>query len=43
MLEKMLPDIQKTPAKDRKVVMIGLAVLLTQSEKMLTPPGINAW
>jgi hypothetical protein len=43
MLEKTLPDIQKTPAKDRKLVMVGLTCLLTKSEKMLSAPGVNAW
>lgn len=43
MLEKILPDIQKTPAKDRKTIMVGLACLLTKCEAMLTAPGVAAW
>jgi hypothetical protein len=42
MFQKILPDVQRTPAKDRKIVMAGLAVLLTQSQYMLTE-GVSAW
>ena len=37
-----MPDIQKTPPKDRKIVTIGLANLLTKSQQMLGP-GVAAW
>jgi len=42
MFQKILPDVQRTAAKDRKIVMAGLAVLLTQSQYMLTE-GASAW
>ncbi|KAK9897295.1 putative importin-alpha export receptor [Cystobasidium minutum MCA 4210] len=43
MLERILPEVQKTAVKDRKTVLVGLAVLLTKSESMLQQPGVNAW
>lgn len=43
MLERILPEVQKAPVKDRKTVLVGLAVLLTKSERMLQQPSVNAW
>lgn len=43
MLERILPEVQKTPLKDRKTVLVGLAVLLTKSQSMLQQPSVNAW
>lgn len=42
-LPVLLPDLQKVPIKDRKVIMVGLANILTKSSIMLTSPSIQAW
>ncbi|GAA5967687.1 hypothetical protein JCM11641_005736 [Rhodosporidiobolus odoratus] len=39
----LLPDAQKIPTKDRKLVAVGLANLVTKSTKMLSEPHIRAW
>lgn len=39
----MLPDLQKTPARDRKIVAVGLSRLLTQSQRMLVAPFVAQW
>ena len=42
-LPVLLPDAQKAPTKDRKIIAVGLANLLAKSETMLTEPSIRAW
>ncbi|ORY84121.1 putative importin-alpha export receptor [Leucosporidium creatinivorum] len=42
-LPVLLPDIQKAPTKDRKIIAVGLANLLAKSNSMLTPPSVSAW
>ena len=42
-LQNILPDLQKTPARDRKIVAVGLSRLLTQSDRMLSPPLVQQW
>ncbi|KDQ12400.1 hypothetical protein BOTBODRAFT_34372 [Botryobasidium botryosum FD-172 SS1] len=39
----LLPTLSKTPAKDVKVVAVGLVRLVTQSEAMLTEPCARTW
>lgn len=39
----VLPQLQKTSAKDRKVVSVGMTRLLTQSQTMLAEPFAKAW
>ncbi|GAA5843511.1 hypothetical protein JCM9279_000773 [Rhodotorula babjevae] len=39
----LLPDVQKAPTKDRKVIAVGLANFLTKSPKMLNEPHVRAW
>jgi hypothetical protein len=39
----VLPQLQKTSAKDRKVVSVGITRLLTQSQTMLSEPLAKAW
>jgi hypothetical protein len=43
LLQTILPDIQKANARDRKLVSIGLARVLTQSRTMLNPPLVQIW
>ena len=43
LLPAVLPDLQKTPARDRKIVAVGLSRLLTQSQRMLAPPYAQQW
>ncbi|GAA5958061.1 hypothetical protein JCM21900_003574 [Sporobolomyces salmonicolor] len=42
-LPVLLPEVQKAPTKDRKLVAVGLANLLTRSTKMLSEPHVRAW
>jgi len=42
-LQNILPDLQKTPQRDRKIVAVGLSRLLTQSDRMLSPPLVQQW
>lgn len=42
-LPVLLPDIQKAPTKDRKIIAVGLANLLARSNSMLNPPSVQAW
>ncbi|GAA5820705.1 hypothetical protein JCM11251_003120 [Rhodosporidiobolus azoricus] len=42
-LPVLLPEVQKAPTKDRKVIAVGLANLLTKSNKMLSEPHVRAW
>lgn len=42
-LPVLLNDVQKTPTKDRKIVAVGLANLLTQSNTFFNPPHNAAW
>ncbi|EPS95676.1 hypothetical protein FOMPIDRAFT_1025652 [Fomitopsis schrenkii] len=39
----VVPQAPKMPPKDRKVVVIGLTNLLTQSTLMLQEPSVRAW
>ncbi|KAI0366303.1 Cse1-domain-containing protein [Pilatotrama ljubarskyi] len=39
----VIPQSPKMPPKDRKVVVVGLTRLLTQSSLMLRPPLAQAW
>ena len=38
-----MPQLQKTAAKDRKVISVGMTQLLTQSHSMLSEPFVKAW
>ena len=42
-LQAVLPDLQKTPSRNRKIVIVGLVRLLTQSTYMRSPPGSAQW
>lgn len=42
-LPVLLNDVQKAPTKDRKIIAVGLANLLTQSQLMLQQPHVSAW
>ena len=42
-LPVLLPNVQKAPAKDRKIVAVGLSNLLAKSNTMLSEPSIRAW
>lgn len=42
-LPVLLPDVQKAPTKDRKIIAVGLANLLSRSNTMLTEPSVRAW
>ena len=42
-LLNIMPDLQKTPSRDRKIVAVGLARLLTQSQRMVAEPCIRQW
>jgi len=39
----LLPEAQKVPTKDRKLVVVGLTNLLTRSTKMLNEPHVRIW
>ncbi|KAH9947043.1 Cse1-domain-containing protein [Amylocystis lapponica] len=39
----VIPQVPKMPPKDRKVVVVGLTRLLTQSALMLQVPSLQAW
>jgi len=39
----LLPTLPKTPPKDVKVIAVGLARLVTQSEVMTTEPCVRTW
>ncbi|GAA5865792.1 hypothetical protein JCM8547_002779 [Rhodosporidiobolus lusitaniae] len=39
----LLPEVQKAPTKDRKVIAVGLANILTKSPRMLSEPHVRAW
>ncbi|KAF7419339.1 importin-alpha export receptor [Pleurotus ostreatus] len=39
----VLPQAPKMPPKDRKVAVVGLTKLLTQSSLMLQPPAVQTW
>ncbi|GAA5909981.1 uncharacterized protein JCM6883_000513 [Sporobolomyces salmoneus] len=42
-LPVLLPEAQKVPTKDRKLVVVGLTYLLTRSSKMLNEPHVRVW
>ncbi|GAA5939353.1 importin-alpha export receptor [Sporobolomyces koalae] len=42
-LPVLLPEAQKVPTKDRKLVAVGLTNLLTRSSKMLNEPHVRIW
>ncbi|GAA5999813.1 hypothetical protein JCM10207_005923 [Rhodosporidiobolus poonsookiae] len=42
-LPVLLPEVQKAPTKDRKLIAVGLANILTKSPKMLAEPHVRAW
>lgn len=42
-LPVLLPDVQKAPTKDRKIIAVGLSNILTKSPTMLQEPSIRAW
>ncbi|GAA5979655.1 hypothetical protein JCM5350_003797 [Sporobolomyces pararoseus] len=42
-LPVLLPEAQKVPTKDRKLVVAGLTNLLTRSSKMLNEPHVRVW
>ncbi|GAA5874339.1 hypothetical protein JCM16303_005817 [Sporobolomyces ruberrimus] len=42
-LPVLLPEAQKVPTKDRKLVVVGLTNLLTRSSKMLNEPHVRIW
>lgn len=42
-LPVLLPDVQKAPTKDRKIIAVGLANFLALSDTMLREPSIRAW
>ncbi|GAA6061481.1 hypothetical protein JCM10212_002560 [Sporobolomyces blumeae] len=42
-LPVLLPEAQKVPTKDRKLVAVGLTNLLTRSSKMLNEPHVRVW
>jgi exportin-2 (importin alpha re-exporter) len=37
------PQVPKMPPKDRKVVVVGMTRMLTESEIMMREPNIQAW
>ena len=39
----VIPQIPKMPVKDRKVAVVGLTRMLTQSEVMLREPNVQEW
>jgi hypothetical protein len=39
----ILPETQKAATKDRKVVIVGLTKLLTQTDALLQPDTVSAW
>lgn len=39
----IVPQVPKMPHKDRKVAVVGLVRMLTQSTIMLTPPSVQSW
>jgi hypothetical protein len=39
----VIPEIPKMPIKDRKVAVVGLTRMLTQSEMMLQEPNVQDW
>ncbi|GAA96918.1 uncharacterized protein L969DRAFT_96811 [Mixia osmundae IAM 14324] len=43
MLQAILPDAQKAPMKNRKIIEVGLSGLLSTSQRLQTPPMSNAW
>ena len=42
-LRNIVPDFQKTPVKDRKVVLLGLIRLTAHSQRMLVSPNVEVW
>ncbi|KAI5479889.1 importin-alpha export receptor [Pseudohyphozyma bogoriensis] len=42
-LPVLLPEAQKAPTKDRKIIAVGLSNLLAKSESMLNAPNVQAW
>ncbi|KAM0752941.1 putative importin-alpha export receptor [Meredithblackwellia eburnea MCA 4105] len=42
-LPVLLPEVQKAPTKDRKIIAVGLSNILACSETMLAQPSVNAW
>ncbi|MBZ6398064.1 MAG: hypothetical protein LBF18_23950, partial [Pantoea sp.] len=42
-LPVLLPEVQKVPMKDRKMVAVGLGNLLTKSSALLNEPNVRAW
>ncbi|KAG6841642.1 hypothetical protein C0991_008627 [Blastosporella zonata] len=39
----IVPQVPKMPTKDRKLVVVGVTRLLTQSTFMTQPPSVTAW
>ena len=39
----IIPQVPKSPPKERKVVIVGITRLLTQSTRMLSDPLAQAW
>jgi exportin-2 (importin alpha re-exporter) len=39
----IIPQVPKMPPKDRKVVVVGMTRMLTESEIMMREPSIQAW
>lgn len=42
-LPVLLPEVQKAPTKDRKIIAVGLANILSRSRTMLVAPSVAAW
>ncbi|KAK4706174.1 exportin-2 (importin alpha re-exporter), partial [Phenoliferia sp. Uapishka_3] len=42
-LPVLLPEVQKAPTKDRKIIAVGLANILSSSRTMLAQPSVSAW
>ncbi len=42
-LPVLLPEVQKAPTKDRKLIAVGLSNLLARSQSLLTEPNVRAW
>lgn len=39
----VIPQVPKMPHKDRKLAVVGLTRMLTQSAFMLQEPSVRAW
>lgn len=42
-LPVLLPNVQKAPTRDRKIIAVGLATLLSDSSKMMEQPTVAVW